>query len=261
MQSSAYDTIGVQCLGQTGYRLQHQTTVLYIDPYLSNSVQENEGKDLARMRLAPVSAGNVEDADWVLVTHEHRDHCDLDTLIPISLASKSCKFLAPASAARMIEAAGVSSARIVRARRDQPVPLGPSVTAHPVPSAHPVIELDPGGWDRWLGYVIRFGGRHVYHAGDTSVDSAVVDALREFDKIDVAFLPVNEKNYYRDRRGIVGNMSVREAFQFAEEIHAGAVVPTHWDMFDQNCTYREEIELLYAKMKPSFDLVIEPDSI
>jgi L-ascorbate metabolism protein UlaG (beta-lactamase superfamily) len=158
-------------------------------------------------------------------------------------------------------AAGIDAARIIHAEHGQPVSLGPDLEIHPVPSAHPRTERDPEGRNRWLGYVLRTGERNVYHAGDTSVDEEVISAVQVFEKIDVAFLPVNEKNYYRDRRGIVGNMSLREAFRFAEEIHAGIVVPMHWDMFEQNCTYREEIELLYAKLKPDFDLIIEPDAI
>jgi hypothetical protein len=35
--------------------------------------------------------------------------------------------------------------------------------------------------------------------------------------IDVAFLPMNERSFFRKRRGIIGNMSVREAFAMAAE--------------------------------------------
>ena len=83
--------------------------------------------------------------------------------------------------------------------------------------------------------------------------------LQSFAGFDVAFIPVNEQNYFRARRGIIGNMSVREAFQFAEEIGARSVVPTHWDMFAANQVYQEEIELLYRLLRPGFKLIMNPD--
>ena len=253
--------VEVRCLGQTGFRFKFDGIVVYIDPYLSNSVQEHEGADLARLQPIPISPSHVRDANWVLVTHEHRDHCDLDTLVPMSAASKSSKFVGPATAVGMLRATGIDPARIIQAECEVPISLGPSIEVHPVPSAHPSVERDSQGASRWLGYVIHFGRRCIYHAGDTSVSAEIVSTLLRFDKIDVAFLPVNEKNYYRERRGIVGNMSVREAFQFADEIGARTVVPTHWDMFEQNAVFREEIELLYRKLAPSFDLLIEPELI
>ena len=45
--------------------------------------------------------------------------------------------------------------------------------------------------------------------------AGVIDALNALAPIAVAILPVNEFNFFRSRQGIVGNMSVREAFGLA----------------------------------------------
>jgi L-ascorbate metabolism protein UlaG (beta-lactamase superfamily) len=86
----------------------------------------------------------------------------------------------------------------------------------------------------------------------------VVASLRRLAPIEIAVLPVNERNYYRDRRGIVGNMSIREAFGLAEEIGARTLVPVHWDMFAPNCVPREEIELACRLLKPACEIRIYP---
>ena len=54
-----------------------------------------------------------------------------------------------------------------------------------------------------------------------------VEALKQHAPIHMAILPVNEFNFFRSREGIVGNMSVREAFGLASEIGADRVVPVH----------------------------------
>jgi len=112
---------------------------------------------------------------------------------------------------------------------------------------------------RWLGYVIKFGGVYIYHAGDTSVNDVVISELERFKNIDMALIPVNERNYYRERRGIIGNMSIREAFKFAEDIGANKVFPTHWDMFEQNSVFQKEIELMYELLSPEFELLMDSE--
>jgi len=251
----------VSSLGQTGFRFEFSGIVVYIDPYLSNSVQEKEAEDLVRLIPAPVLPADVTDADWIIITHEHRDHCDLETLLPISEASTMCRFMGPPTVVDMLENAGVSTERIWTAKCGVATQPGPEWEIHPVPSAHPGVERDEQGACRWLGYVIRMGNRYIYHAGDTSVDEEVIAAVKVFGEIDMAFLPVNERNYYRERRGILGNMSVREAFRFAEEIGAATLVPTHWDMFEVNSVFKEEIELLYEKISPEFELLFAPNMV
>ena len=217
----------IHSLGQTGFRFEFAGTVIYVDPYLSNSVQEKEADDLARLVPIPVLPTDITDADWIVITHEHRDHCDPDTLLPISEASSTCYFLGPPAVVDMLENAGINPERIWMARCGASRQLGLECEIHPVPSAHPRVERDDQGACRWLGYVIRAGNRYIYHAGDTSADEEVIAAVKAIGKIHMAFLPVNERNFSRERRGIIGNMSVREAFHFAEEIGASAVVPTH----------------------------------
>ena len=253
-------SLHIRGLGQTGFRFEYAGVVVYIDPYLSNSVQEREAADLVRLRPIPVAPADVTDADWVLITHEHRDHCDLDTLVPISVASPNCCFMGSSNTVKMLEHAGIGRERTRLAACGVSNQLGKNWEIFPVPSAHPTVEFEAQGVSRWLGYVMRVGNQCLYHAGDTSVDKAVISSVKVFGRIDLAFLPVNEKNYYRDQRGIVGNMSVREAFLFAEEINAEAVVPTHWDMFEANSVFKEEIELLYEKISPRFRLVFEPET-
>ncbi|MGH2708602.1 MAG: MBL fold metallo-hydrolase, partial [Actinomycetota bacterium] len=85
--------------------------------------------------------------------------------------------------------------------------------------------------------------------------------LRGLGPIDVAFLPVNERSFFRKRRGIIGNMSVREAFAMAAEIGVRTLVPMHWDMFAPNSVFREEIELVYGRLSPPFALSLHPAAV
>ena len=131
------------------------------------------------------------------------------------------------------------------------------ISVQAVPAAHPNIETIGPGLSRFVGYVIEYKGYRIYHAGDTCVHRELIQRLQSFSGIDLAFIPVNEKNFYRDERGIIGNMSIRDAFDFASDIGVRNFVPVHWDMFELNKVYREEIELLYEKLGPDFVLTFD----
>lgn len=253
-------SIPVTALGQCGFRFQLGDAVVYTDPYLTDHVAEVEGDSMRRMLPIPVQPSQVTDADFVLVTHAHMDHCDLETLVPLSKASAQCRFVCPNEVSQMMIEAGIDAGRIIVAG-DQWIELGTEARVMAVPSAHPQVEKDVHGCYRCLGYVIEYQGRRLYHAGDGSPDDLVFDVLSAHYPIHVAFIPVNERNYYRDKLGIVGNMSVREAFQMAEDIGVEILVPTHWDMFALNNVFREELELMYELIGPSFDMKLNPESL
>jgi L-ascorbate 6-phosphate lactonase len=250
--------IPVKPLGQVGFRLDFAGTVVYVDPYLSDSVREQEADDLVRLVPVAVAPHAVSDADYVLITHIHRDHCDFDTLIPLGAASPGCTFIGPEPVIASLADHGIVAERLRLCRRGERVMLSSELSVSCVPSAHPTVETGPAGEWLFLGFLLRWRGRQLYHAGDTALTDELLRHLEAAGKIDVGFLPVNETNYFRGRRGIIGNMSVREAFGLAEELGIRCVVPTHWDMFAANQVFAEEIELLYQKLSPAFELRLNP---
>ncbi|MCH8331698.1 MAG: hypothetical protein IH946_10050, partial [Bacteroidetes bacterium] len=57
--------VSLKLLGQSGCRIEYDGTVIYMDPYLSNSAQELDAPDLERLIPVPVQPESVTDADWV----------------------------------------------------------------------------------------------------------------------------------------------------------------------------------------------------
>jgi hypothetical protein len=50
-------------------------------------------------------------------------------------------------------------------------------------------------------------------------------------KIDIALLPINGRDL---ARGLAGNFSAEQAARLGKQIHAGLVVPCHYEMFEFN---------------------------
>jgi L-ascorbate metabolism protein UlaG (beta-lactamase superfamily) len=190
---------------------------------------------------------------WVLLTHAHDDHTDLATLLPLLDANPCAQVMAPSPCRQLLLEAGVPGTRL-----KQPAvgwaDLGADIQVRSIPAAHPRLEFDPQGNSNYVGYLLRYPGGTIYHAGDTSPHPVIFSELSSESGIDWALVPVNERNYFREADGIIGNMSVREAFQFAECIGARRVIPIHWDLFRFNSTSPEEIQLLHQLEPKRFEL-------
>ena len=244
----------IEHLGQTGLRIDLGDLTVLVDPYLSHSVQEMDAPDLIRQVPIPYQPHELSTVDWVLITHEHMDHCDPHTLPSMAQASKQARFVGPLAVRRQLEHWGIPSERIVAAPTEE-IELGEGLYMQAIPAAHPRIRLDQDGHPQAVGYLFTHNGTKLYLAGDTSVCDELLDALKRVGTIDIALLPVNEDNFFRRRRGIVGNMSIREAFGLAAELGIQHVVPVHWDMFAVNSANPEEIEAVYKAYNWPFQLI------
>lgn len=246
----------IELLGQSGCFIKGPNISVCIDPYLSHSVQELDSPDLKRLTPIPHKPEDIMGLDWILITHEHIDHCDPHTLPALSKASPNCRFLGPVPVCKILNGWGIEASRIHPCKEGWVV-LRDNIRVCTVPAAHPTIERDHEGNLQAVGYILQFGDYTIYIAGDTGLNEEVLKVLKGFGNINIALLPVNEQNFYRDRQNIIGNMSIRDAFSLAEDIGIETVIPVHWDMFEVNSVTPEEIRAVYRRINPNFELCLD----
>jgi L-ascorbate metabolism protein UlaG (beta-lactamase superfamily) len=120
-------------------------------------------------------------ADLILITHHHRDHLDLKAIQAIRKPRT-------AIVASALAAAKIKGAMVLK-NGQKILVLGLEIEAVPaynlVGMRSPGLPWHPKGEGN--GYVITFGDKRVYVAGDTE-NTPEMKALK---KIDVAFLPMN----------------------------------------------------------------------
>jgi L-ascorbate metabolism protein UlaG (beta-lactamase superfamily) len=244
-------------LGQVGFRFQFDETVAFIDPYLTDYVADQFGANLKRRIAAPFHPDEIRDAQWVFITHAHADHADPTSLGPIARSSPRARFVCTYETEAILAQADVDPSRIVLAE-EKWSELREGLSVKTVPAAHLSLERNDKQQLRYAGFLFRHKGKLFYHAGDTIPHPEIFESLKKEGPIDYAFFPVNERNYFRDQQGIIGNMSIREAFAMAEELRVRVLIPTHWDLFQPNSVFPEEIEFLHQKLAPNFKLQICP---
>ncbi len=217
-------------LGQAGFVIKGGATLAYIDPYLSDRV-DAAGKSRRRFP-PPLDAAQIAHAQVVFTTHEHTDHTDAQTLGPLMAASpRAVLVCSPQSRAIALDA-GIAPERITVPRLGQRAELaGLAYTA--IPAAHYSYEADAAGQSRWMGFLIECNGVSLYHAGDTLVIPELLAAL-DGQRIDIALLPFNGRDAFRDERGTVGNMWPREVVTLAGRLCASVLIGIHNDLFETN---------------------------
>jgi L-ascorbate 6-phosphate lactonase len=221
------NSLGLYGLGQVGVAVKGPDGVIYVDPYLTDYGGPEER--LARNFSPPLEPVDITNATHVLITHAHVDHFDPETLGPLARSSPQAHFYGPYTC----DFSGVASTteRITVPEVGKACAAGHAqITA--IPSAHTELEQSERGYP-YLGYVIEWNGVTVYHAGDTVIYDGLVDRLRRW-SIDVAFVPINGRDYFRTSQGIVGNTDFREAAELAETLDIRTVVPTHYDLIPGN---------------------------
>lgn len=220
-------------LGQSGFLLQWNSQRVLVDPYLSDSLTKkyaNTNKPHIRMSERVVAPELLKNISIVTSSHNHTDHLDAETLVPVIKNNPGINFIISEANRKFV-------AERVQCDTNFPVGLNPGqsitvgdFTLHGIPAKHNEIERDENGNCKYMGYVIEFGDFKIYHSGDTLFFDDMINLLKPF-QVDVAILPINGNDL---ARGVAGNLNCKEAAYLAKAINARCVIPCHYDMFTFN---------------------------
>jgi L-ascorbate metabolism protein UlaG (beta-lactamase superfamily) len=184
----------IQYLGHAGFRLVQGRTEIVIDPYFSQ-----DGKRMDEVEFDP----RTLKPNFILLTHEHFDHCDLPTLEMLTRKNK-VNIIGPPPVERKL------LTKIVKVRPGNKLDYD-EFTLRVVEAFHHQSEFP-------VGYLLDFDGLRVYHAGDTYYDSSLAKINTE-----VALLPI----------GGHFTMDAAEALKLTEEMSPRIVVPMHYNTFEE----------------------------
>lgn len=220
-------------LGQSGFLIKWQGKHLLFDPYLSDSLTikyRDTGKPHVRMSELVINPARLDFIDMVTSSHNHTDHLDADTLIPIIKNNIDLKFIIPEANRDFV---------VNRIGCAEYFPLGLTdglsfeyagfkITG--VPAAHNLVERNETGECKFMGYIVGFGNYNVYHSGDTVWFEGLEEILKPY-RVDIAFLPINGN---KPERKVAGNLNPEEAALLGKAIGAKLVIPHHYHLFEFN---------------------------
>ena len=181
-----------------------------VDPYLSDSVRKINPKNYRRV---PVDESFFEvKPDVVVITHNHLDHYDPETVKHFVTEESNVVVLAPESVWKEVRKKGGNNNYVMFNRRT--VWTEGEITFTAVKAEH----SDPYS----IGVIIDDGEKKYYVTGDTLYNEEVFGDIPN--DIYALFLPVN---------GVGNNMNANDAARFAKRINAEKNIPVHIGMFDE----------------------------
>jgi L-ascorbate metabolism protein UlaG (beta-lactamase superfamily) len=193
--------------GHSAFQLHDAKHTILIDPFFTGNPR------------APIRSGEIQKCDYILVTHGHADH--LGDTVALAQRHKST-VIASWELANYIGAKGITV---------HPMSTG---GAHDFPFGRVKVTLAFHGCGGDLqpdnttpppntpvGFLITFGKKVIYHAGDTALYSDMA-LISEKTKIDVACLPIGD-NF---------TMGVEDAAHANEFLKADRCVPMHYNTYD-----------------------------
>ena len=196
-------------LGQAGLLFDLDGVKVMIDPYLSNSVEKVEPKNYRRQ---PIDESYFDiKPDILILTHNHLDHTDPETLEKLFSKHNGICVLASGNAWQTVRKFGGDNNYVMFNRGT--VWTEKSIKFEAVHAEH--------SDEMAVGVIISYGKRNYYITGDTLYNKKVINDINL--PIDTVFLPIN---------GTGNNMNVTDAARFAEIIKAKVAVPVHFGMFD-----------------------------
>src|SRR5215831_7243626 len=141
-------------LGQSGFLLQWKGKRVLIDPYLSDSLTKKYAttdKPHVRMSERVIDPEMLRDISIVSASHNHTDHLDAETLMPVLKNNPGIKFIIPEANREFVS-------ERVKCKREFPVGLNEGrsekideFTFHGVPAKHNEIEKNENGNCRFMG--------------------------------------------------------------------------------------------------------------
>lgn len=197
-------------LGQAGLLFKTKELVIMVDPYFSDCCEKHNPR---LKRRIPVKKEFTEfQPDVLILTHNHYDHTDPETLPYFVNDKTSTRVILSENAHDAVKALGGGSNDYV-VFKDGSEWTEKSVRFTGVTAYHSENTA--------FGVIIEAEGKKYYITGDTIYNRDIFKSLPN--DIYTVFLPVN---------GAGNNMNMTDAARFAKKCGAKYAVPMHFGMFD-----------------------------
>ncbi|MDP2528998.1 MAG: MBL fold metallo-hydrolase [Candidatus Palauibacterales bacterium] len=256
--------LAVTWLGHASALLQLGPVNVLTDPIWSRRASPVGFAGPLRWVPPPLDLSELPPLDLVLVSHDHYDHLDADTVRRLVRLQPAARWIVPLGVAELLSRWGVRRARELDWWEDVRQEVrGAPVRVTCTPARH---FASRGLFDRnrrlWCGWSMEAGGRRVYFAGDTGYHPEFGAIGGRLGPFDAALLPIGAYEPRWFMRPV--HMSPEEAVQAwhdlsaGKEERAGALVPVHWGTFRLT---DEPMEDPPARLRRAWDDARAPGSL
>jgi L-ascorbate metabolism protein UlaG (beta-lactamase superfamily) len=226
------------------------------DPVWSRRCSPSRTVGPQRMHEVPVPLEALPAVDAVLISHDHYDHFDIDTIVGLARTQRA-PFVVPLGVGAHLRKWGIPEDRIVELDWNESRQVG-ELTLVCTPARHFSGRLFTRNTTLWASWVIA-GPRHrAFFGGDTGYTKSFAEIGVDHGPFDLTLLPVGAYHPAWPDIHMNPEEAVRAHLDIAEA-DSGLLVPIHWATFRlAPHPWAEPVERLLAAADPAGVQVVVP---
>lgn len=198
---------------------------ILLDPVWSDRASPSRLVGPRRHHAVPVALEALPPLDAVVISHDHYDHLDRDTVTALAAAGDA-QFVVPLGVGAHLERWGVNLGRVTELDWDETIEIaGIAITAAPAQhfSGRSLTRNDT----LWASWVLSGPRRRVFYAGDSGYFDGYRQIGADRGPFDLVVLPVGA--YHPAWPSM--HMTPEEAVRTQQDLGGGLLLPVHWATF------------------------------
>jgi L-ascorbate metabolism protein UlaG (beta-lactamase superfamily) len=224
--TGAAEPLSITWLGHATALIEVDGYRVLTDPVWSERCSPSDAIGPRRLHPPPVELAALPAVDAIVVSHDHYDHLDMDTITALA-RSQRAPFVVPLGVGAHLRAWGIPARRVVELDWDEHAAFG-ELTLTCTPARHFSGRFVTRNLTLWASWVIAGPGHRVYFGGDSGYTGSFSRIGAEHGPFDAALLPIGAYNTaWPDV-----HMNPEEAVRAHLDLNGGTLVPIHW------CTFR-----------------------
>lgn len=245
----------VTWLGHATLLVQWKGKNILTDPHFTERASPVSWAGPKRAVSPPLSVKELPPIDVILISHDHYDSLDTETVLQLSLFHPFAKFFVPLGIGSWLKEKGLSAAQVEEMDWwDERTYKGLTVTATPVQHW---CRRSP--WDTneklWAGFAVKDESFNFYFAGDSGYVQHFKEIGNRLGPFDLAAIPIGayEPRWFMG----VAHMDPEESVKVHMDLKAKQSVAMHWGTFVLTDEPLDEPPKKLAKFLEKYQLTSE----
>lgn len=247
------DSTWVVWFGHSSCFIQMDGKKILVDPVFSKNASPVPWSVKAFEGTTTYSASDMPDIDYLLITHDHYDHLDYETVS--ALKDKVKYVVCGLGVGAHFEHWGYNTNQIIEKDwREQEV-VSDSFSIHVEPARHKSGRSFSQNKTLWVSFLIRSATASIFISGDGGYDRHFAEIGEKYGPIDLAIM---EAGQYDSAWHFV-HLLPEESFRAAQDLKAKKILPVHHSKFVlARHSWYEPLDKMVNSAGPDSPAVITP---
>ena len=203
-----------------------KNTIILIDPVFSKAASPVSFL-VKRFQPPVLKLKDLPRIDYVLISHDHYDHLDMETVI--FFKEKDVKFITPLGVTSHLKSWDIDRSKLFEADWWGTLEFeGITFICTPAQHFSGRLATFSGFKTLWASWIVKTESNSFYFSGDSGYDIHYKEIGDKYGPFELVFM---DSGQYNERWREVHNMP-DEAAQAVLDLKGKAMVPIHWGMFN-----------------------------